>query len=259
MFKIIGLVCRPLNSNGISPLTNHACRAFEHVNFMKAEMGMMMTNVSGKLGGQVATKGRNGLNIRTKVKPINRRTTSQVDVRSLLATVSQAWKGLTDAQRNAWTSAAQNFTHTNNFGQKFKPTGKNFFTEINLNLIIVGSAQVTSPPATTPPIGLTALTALSAGAGLLTASFAATPIAAANKAVVSATRGLSPGVAFVGKQYRQIQVFPAASATPFDLTAAYTTKFGAPVTGSRVFIRVKIIETVSGLPSIPLQSSVIIS
>lgn len=221
-------------------------------------MGMMMTNVSGKLGGQVATKGRNGLNIRTKVKPINRRTTSQVDQRSLLATTSQGWSALTDAQRASWTASALNFTHTNNFGQKFKPTGKNFYTEVNLNLLNSGSAIVNKPPLTTPPTGLTALTALSAAANTLTASFAATPTAAGNVAIVQATRGLSAGVAFVGKQYRQIATFPAAAASPLDLTAAYTAKFGAPPSGLRVFIRVKMIDSVSGLPSIPIQSSVII-
>jgi hypothetical protein len=225
---------------------------------MKAEMGMMMTNVSGKLGGQVATKGRNGLNIRTKVKPINRRTTSQVDVRSLLATISQGWRALTDAQRAAWSAAGANYTHTNNFGQKFHPDGKNFYTEVNINLLNAGQAIVNIPPLSTPPIGLTSLTALSAVANTITASFAVSPIAAANAAYVEATRGLSAGVSFVGKQYRFIHLFAAAAATPFDLTASYTAKFGVPVTGTRVFIRAKIISTVSGLASIPLQSSVII-
>ena len=226
---------------------------------MKAQMGMMMTNVSGKLGGQVATKGRNGLNIRTKVKPINRRTTSQVNQRSQLATLSQAWKGLTAAQRAAWTASALNFTHTNNFGQKYHPTGKNFYCEINNNLLEVGASTVSTPPLTTPPVGLTALTATSLTAAHVGATFAPTPQAAGMFIVWSATRGLSTGVSFVGKQYRQILVSAALAASPQDLTAAYTTKFGAPVTGSQVFIRGKVIDNVSGLPSIPLQASVIIT
>jgi hypothetical protein len=226
---------------------------------MKLEFGMIVTQGSGKLGGHVFTKGRNGNNARTKVKPINRRTTAQVDVRSILSTISEGWRALTDAQRLAWNSEAQQFTHHNNFGQKFHPTGKNYYTEVNINLLNAGSAIVNSPPGTAPAAPLTTLIALSGAPNTITATFTPTPVPAGNAMIVFGSRGLSAGVSFVGKAYRQFVTFPAATASPLNLTASYTAKFGTPITGTRVFLQVKQINIVTGLPSIPLQASVIIS
>jgi len=226
---------------------------------MKARMGMMMVDVSGKLGGQVATKGRNGLNIRTKVKPINRRTTTQVNQRSRLASISQGWRALTAAQRLAWSQIAQQFTRHNNFGQKFHPSGKNYYTEINDNLLQAGGSTVTSPPATTPATAQTAFAATSIAANSVGCTFAASPVPAGMALNVSATRGLSAGVSFVGKQFRFIKSIAAAATTPQDLTAAYTAVFGTPQTGTQIFLQAKIINTTTGQESIPLQSSVICS
>jgi hypothetical protein len=226
---------------------------------MKARMGMMMVDVSGKLGGQVATKGRNGLNIRTKVKPINRRTNSQVNQRSSLASQSQVWRSLTDAQRAAWTAQAAQFTFHNNFGQKYHPSGKNYFTRINENLLFAGAAAITTPGLTTPATAQTSFTATSTGANLVGDTFAASPVPAGMAMLVFATRGLSAGVGFVGKQYRFIQKVAAAGTTPTDLTTTYTAKFGAPISGSRVFLQAKMVNITTGQESIPLQASVIIT
>jgi hypothetical protein len=226
---------------------------------MKARMGMMMTDVSGKLGGQVATKGRNGLNIRTKVKPINRRTTSQVNQRSSLASQSQVWRSLTDAQRNAWTAQAAQFTFKNNFGQHYKPSGKNYFVKINENLLFAGAAAITTPGLTTPATAQTAFAATSIAANSVGCTFAASPVPAGMAVLVFATRGLSAGVSFVGKQFRFIQKLAATATTPQDLTTTYTAKFGTPITGSRVFLQAKVVDITTGQESIPLQSSVIIT
>lgn len=223
---------------------------------MKLEFGMIVTQGSGKLGGHVFTKGRNGNNARTKVKPINRRTTAQVDQRGSLSSLSAAWRALTQAQRDAWTSAGLNYTHHNNFGQKFKPTGKNFYTEINLNLLTAGSATVASPPASTPAFEITAL-GFDAHTvpGTYTLTFAPTPVPAANTIEVSATRPLSQGVASPGSAYRKVTVLAAAVGSPFDLTAAYTAKFGAIPAGTKVFVRAKAIQSVTGQPGLPQQAS----
>lgn len=226
---------------------------------MKVQFGMIVTQGSGKLGGHVFTKGRNGNNVRTKIKPINRRTSSQVNQRSSLTSQSQVWRTLTDSQRAQWLSIGGQFTFHNNFGQRYHPSGKNYFMKINENLLQASAAAVTTPPLTTPATAQTALTATSTGANLVGMTFAASPVPAGMALLVFATRGLSAGVSFVGKQYRYIGKIAAAATTPQDLTTIYTTKFGAPVSGSRVFLQVKVVNITTGQESIPLQASVIIT
>lgn len=57
---------------------------------MKIKWGMMMTDGRGKLGGQVASKNRAGAYVRTKVTPVNPRTTQQQAIRTLFGSIASA-------------------------------------------------------------------------------------------------------------------------------------------------------------------------
>lgn len=222
---------------------------------MKAKWGALMVDGRGKLGGQVATKNRQGAALRNKSTPVNRRTNAQQNVKSLLSNLSDNWRALTDAQRAAWESASQDKKISNIFGDSYSPTGKNMYMIINQGLSIAGSAVVAGPPANTPATGLTALSVATNTIAATELTFAATPVPASHVLVIEATRPLSAGVGFAGSQFRFIQRFAAAQATPADITAAYAAKFGVPVVGKRIFFRAYQIHTVSGARSIPLQVS----
>lgn len=101
---------------------------------MKIKWGMMMTDGRGKLGGQVASKNRSGAYVRTKVTPVNPRTSYQSAVRQNLAVISKSWDLLTEKLRDSWNAAANSgeWNRTDIFGDSRKPTGKNLFTSINL-------------------------------------------------------------------------------------------------------------------------------
>ena len=49
----------------------------------KIKFGMMMTDASGKLGGQVFSKNRGGSYVRTKSTPVNRQSSAQMNVRGI--------------------------------------------------------------------------------------------------------------------------------------------------------------------------------
>ena len=58
---------------------------------MKLKFGAIVTDGRGKIGGHVASKNRSGAYLRTKVTPSNPNTVAQVQVRSILASLSQSW------------------------------------------------------------------------------------------------------------------------------------------------------------------------
>ena len=66
----------------------------------KIKFGMMMTDASGKLGGQVFSKNRGGSYVRTKVTPTNPQSTAQMSIRGIFASISSRWSSLTEAQRS---------------------------------------------------------------------------------------------------------------------------------------------------------------
>ena len=206
-----------------------------------------MVDGRGKQGGHVMTKNRQGASVRTKSTPVNRRSTFQQNVRATFTALTQAWRGLTQAQRDAWDSAAPDFIKHNVFGDSYTPTGKNLHMLINENILLAGGTQVDSPPAATAPTDLTAFALASNTSAAQTCSFAATPVAANNTVILFGTRPLSPGIGSAGARYRKFSTIAAAGTSPANTFAAYQTKFGTPVTGKKIFIKAVVINKVSGI------------
>lgn len=222
---------------------------------MKAKFGSLIVGGSGKIGGHVVTKNRQGYALRTKVTPVNKRSTSQQGQRNTFTLNSQAWRSLTAAQRASWEAAAVDFVKTNIFGDKYSPTGKNLYALVNMNLAIVGTAASATPPATTPPTSLTSLSFLVNSNAATTLTFAATPTAAGTVMAVYATRPVSAGVGSAGARYRLITTLPAATATGASVFTAYQTKFGTPVTGKKIFLKIVPIQSTTGVRGTALSIS----
>jgi len=93
----------------------------------------------------------------------------------------------------------------------------------------------------------------------LSAAYTASPLAAGTKALIEATRQMSAGITFVGRsEFKQLQVTAAAAASPANILAAYNAKFGALVSGKKIFVRITII-TSDGQRSAPLISSIVVT
>src|SRR4249920_1572234 len=213
---------------------------------MKAKFGSFIVDGRGKVNGHVISKNRAGSYIRTKVTPVNPRTSFQLAVRSRLQTQSTNWRTLTAANRASFNSAVKNFQKTNIFGDLKTPSGFNLYQRLNNNLLKAGQAILSNAPAPgsvlTTTIGV--LTATVAGQVLSLALTGATP--AATTCIVRATPPLSAGINFVKSQLRIITTFPAASATPLVLTAAYPVKFGAFLAGQKIFVSIEFVNNVTG-------------
>lgn len=228
-----------------------------HLLYMKAKFGMIVVAGSGKIGGHVASRNRGGTYFRTKVTPVNPQTTSQLNSRNRLTTRSQAWRGLTQAQRDAWNGAVANFARTDIFGDLKNPTGFNLYQKLNNNLVNVGQAVLTLPPV--PSAILTVLATVlapAAGAGTLALTLSAA-VPAATSVKVFATAPQSPGVSFVKSEYRQISILPAATATPVALGAAYVAKFGSWLVNQKIFVKIVFVNNANGQESQAQQISAI--
>lgn len=93
----------------------------------------------------------------------------------------------------------------------------------------------------------------------LSVAYTATPLPAGSKLVVFATPQLSAGINRPAKRsYRQIFVTAAAAASPANVLSAYTAKFGALLSGRKIFMRVQVI-TSAGIVSSSTDTSVVIT
>lgn len=228
---------------------------------MKIKYGAALgVDASGKLGGHVASKNRGGSYWRTKATPLNPQTSSQTGVRNSFTSLSQGWRGLTATQIASWNSAVTQFQKTNVFGDLKSPSGINLYIQLNTNIHTGGGTAITVPPSPSASPDITSVSVTSAaGTPAMSIVFAPSPVPATTAYVIEATPMLSPGKSFVKNQFRIIHVLPAAASTPYNALTAYEAKFGAPVAGQKVFVRVYAIDLLTGIKSLPLVASAIVA
>lgn len=217
-----------------------------------------MVDGRGKINGSVASKNRAGAYVRTKVTPVNPNTSYQQTARFTLTQLSQAWRSLTEAQRLAWNAAVSDFQTTDIFGDLRKPTGKNLFTRLNINLTNAGQSIISSPPLPSQVEGC-GLTGLTISVGTPTYEVATVGGAAGITMLVFATPGLSAGVSFVKSELRLIGTFAANASSPVDIETDYLAKFGAPAVGTKVFVEVIPVNNATGQAGTRSQVSAIVA
>lgn len=226
----------------------------------KVKFGLGVSEIRGKEGGSVWSRNTAGAYIRNFVVPINPKTVAQSLVRTLFATIMQAWRGLTEVQRKTWNTVAATLTFPNVFGDNVAPTGFGLHAKLNRNLQEIGEAIITTPPTAGAVDGLTSLTAVIDNAEIadddkIKLTFAPV-IPADQKTILYATPALSAGVSFVDSEYRKIKIMDTADLSPFPVGAAYITVFGAiPAVGQKAFFKMRPVVIASGQSGTDLAAS----
>lgn len=226
----------------------------------KIKWGALVVDGRGKLGGHVLTKTRSGATIRTKVTPTNPQTAAQAAARSRLGGNSQAWKSLSEADRIGWNEAASQTAKTNIFGDQYFPTGKNLFTGLNSNLMLIGEETlVTVPELVEIPVIVEMTATVTGSPGVITITGAWEGERPDARLMIEATQQLSPGVYNPSGKFRVIGNF---SVETFDtgvvVTAEYIAKFGALAAGKKIFFRAYAVSTGTGQTSPRFVTSVIV-
>lgn len=136
----------------------------------KAELSVLMNDISGKAGTVVFVKGRDGTYVRPRIKPANPNTPAQEAVRNNLRRAAIAYRTMTPTQVAAWKNYALS-QHVDNpqVGHNPNKTAINAFVELAAKFLQVnptGTIPLTPPTSSFAGDNL-AITA-SAGVGKVT-------------------------------------------------------------------------------------------
>jgi len=203
---------------------------------MKVKFGMIVTDGSGKLGGQVMSSNKGGKYIRTKVTPSNPNTVAQQTARAILSSLSTNWAGLSDTQRASWNGAVSGYATTDIFGDIKNPSGFNLYVKLNANLSNAGLTLLVVAPEKieVPYTGITsAIFDISNTTGVITFDSASYD---GEVLFVSATPSVSAGKSNVNSEFRGLGAFPV-TAGAIDIYDAYVLKFGVPTAGANISVR----------------------
>lgn len=210
---------------------------------------------SGSLAGQTSSHNRFGQYRRTRAIPVNPSTTQQGVVRARVSANAALWRTLTSAQRAGWSDLAASMSRSDSLGSSYLLNGFLAFVSVNNNNVMAGNATVTDAPSlVTPPTILTAVVTLTAAA--FSVAYTVTPLGAGARLCSFVSPQRSAGRAFEA-DYRLLQVSAAAAASPANLLAAYTAKFGVPVVGNRIFM--SFTTFLNGFQSGPLVTSAVVA
>lgn len=211
----------------------------------------IITQASGSVGGATFSRNKGGGYIRAKVTGTNPQSDAQTAQRSMFATISAAWRDLTDAQRTAWGAAATYFAYTDALGQTKLYSGAQLFSKLN------GGIRSANPAATLldePPASVSIPTVTNSTFALqvdgtdvvIGGTFSPVNVPTGFVAKVYGTAGLSAGITNpASSAYKLINTIAAAAA--FDTAEiGWSDVTGTPAVGSKVFISIDLISTTSG-------------
>lgn len=207
----------------------------------KIKFGMMMTDASGKLGGQVFAKNRGGSYVRTKATPLNPQTSSQMAIRGIFASISSAWSSLTEGSRLSFNNFVADYARTDIFGDLRNPSGKALFQRLNQNLVLTYQPQITVcvAPEVVPFANLDAVNGDVSDQVLEISTLGDTT---GSKVMIWATPSLSQGKSFVKNDLRLISVIDGAVTIETDIWGYYSAKFGAPTAGANIHVGVRVVN-----------------
>lgn len=181
---------------------------------------------------------------------MNPTSTRQTQVRVGFADWSQGWRALTNAQRDAWTVLGAQMERTDSLGQTYTLTGLQAYVSANQNLLIISAAEVSNAPLLNEPPAPPVITPTvdTDPADVFTVAY--TVGASADYLIVEASAPVSAGRSFMPRSgYKFIASVEADTASPLDILSAYEAIYGEFPQGSRIFVRAKVIDSVTGQAS----------
>lgn len=228
--------------------------------YAKFSPGAIVSEIRGKIASTVFSRNKGGAVIRNRIVPINKRSALQTQRRQVLASFAAQWRGLTQAQRDGWNSAAANFPVQDSLGQTIFLSGEQLYIRCNTNLTLISQSTISDAPVPTS-FAVVALGASVISSAASTVAFTPDPVPAGYNLVIRATPQLSPGRNFAPQSaFRFIQAEAAAATSPADIATSYEALFGDTfVAGQKVFIEAYLVEIASGLSGQVVRQSVIVT
>lgn len=228
---------------------------------MKIKFSALVSDMRGKLNGSVASRNRGGSYLRNKTTPVNPQTPEQQAVRSNFGNISSQWRGLEEASRENFRQFAKEMPYIDIFGDQRYLSGSQMFQRTGINRSLVGEPPLDNPefpeafPIFSEEISFSLISSLD-GVALAFQNLPAT--SDEMLLLIYATPGQSAGITFAKNKLRLLGAFETGAGGSLSISTEYTSRLGAPSEGSKVFVRMALIDVVAGLTSAPFAIDTIV-
>jgi len=226
----------------------------------RVQYGAFITQLKGSIAGSTFQSSRHGFSVRNKPIAPKGRSTDQNTLRDYWRIVSQHWRTLPQADRDTWAAVAPSWPAVDAYGNSITLTGFECYMRSNYKKYIVKQkiADIGSLPVVLyNPVITDVVASIALGTIILT--FANGPVDPDFSMIVEAAAPVSAGTSYRPSSMRGFAIIPTASVSPYDLTAAYVTKWGQfPPEGTRLCVDISVVSEINGTSSAPFTISTIV-
>jgi hypothetical protein len=215
---------------------------------MAKYIGLVSTDMRGKIGGIVTTRAGTGTTLRRHGVGNNKATPAQHTQRQMLGFLSAQWRTLASGYQASWQNLASLTTLTNTLGQQYTPSAQQLFMACMLNYYAYHSEILFEAPSTVPTVPVVTSIDVSLLSGTLTVlpgNSSGTNLAYNKISLTPPLPSVNQSVARGKARYMgtQLQSEPA-----LDCTATWVKNFGPLPAGFNVKCFVFPWDSASGYP-----------
>ncbi len=190
------------------------------------ELGPLVSNIAGSIGGATYQRYKNGHIVRTKPNPILRRGEFTNSPRSRMQEAARDWQTLSIPDQGSFRTWANAQVWLDKFGNVTTLAPFNAYIMLNMNAVQTGIGAVTNAGAV---VAITAIATFKATLDWATSgldvSWTSGAIPGSEIWILECSPPLSPGIDNPREAYRVIEVFDAAQTSPQDVTAAFEARY----------------------------------
>lgn len=118
---------------------------------MAKYLGLLTSDIRGKIGGTVFSRSRGGSTIKAKTTPRHPGSVGQIQQQTTMSNANAAWKLLTTANRTTWAVQAAATIWSNSLGGTYSPTAQQLWCQAYSNGALIAGVPPAVFPATYTP------------------------------------------------------------------------------------------------------------
>lgn len=220
--------------------------------------GLIITEIKGKLNGQVLQGGNNSKILRGNSNKKNSKSNALNQSTSLLVQVTSQFKLLTPGEHASWVVAAASWPFIDKFGNTYYGNAFQCFTAYNRNLLTIGGTIVGNANAVTPSVNVGPFSFTSSTIADVTIT-PTTVLATDQYYLVYASPGYSKGRNMNNPSLKFLGAINMNGAAELKITSYYNAVFGDFIKTSKVIFKITQVNPDYPFAYFPVTISSVIS
>jgi len=219
----------------------------------------LISDIRGFLNNQIFSRNHYGAYVKNYAAKPDENTGFQQDERAIFRSVTVNWNAITESEREQWRQAATCFPKKNIFGDTYYPDGFHFFISCNKNLRLCGCNQIPIPSMDNNVSAISSfiITHKPPPDEEIMLNFPGEGTNDKIRCLAYSTGYMRPGINYAQNKYRMIDLMFENTSNQWNAYNGVSNYYGNPISNTKIFIKIRAINILSGFSAVPVHNSFI--